>query len=199
MNTFILPTGLTMQCKDLALQTGTTFFMVLLAVFDILLYRYTRQTDLMVGTPIANRTRPEVEGLIGFFVNTLALRVDVAGNPTFLELLERVKVVALDAYAHQDLPFERLVEELQPERSLSHMPLVQVLFAVQNMRMEPQQMSGLTLQPGSFDEGIAPFDLSLFFKERGDEVTVDLVYSTDLFLPETMQRLEGHLLCLLQA
>ncbi|MBA2283897.1 MAG: amino acid adenylation domain-containing protein, partial [Ktedonobacteraceae bacterium] len=196
---FTLSPELTKKIHLLGQQTGTTVFMVLLATFDVLLYRYTGQTDLIVGTPIANRRRPEIEGLIGFFVNTLAMRVNLDGNPTFLALLERVKEVALGAYAHQDLPFERLVEELQPERHLSHTPLVQVLFAVQNARMEPQQIPGLTLHIEAFDEGTAPFDLSLFFTERGAAFEVALVYSTDLFAPSSMQRLVQHLCVLLEA
>src|SRR5581483_7256381 len=192
LHPFVLPAHLSGKCKELAHQPGTTLFMVLLAVFAVLLSRYTRQADLVVGSPIANRTRPEIEKLVGFFVNTLALRIQLAGNPTFWDLLEHVKEGSLEAYAHQDLPFERLVEELQPERSLSHTPLVQILFAVQNIQMEPEHISGLTLEMVTFDEGIAPFDLSIFFKERGEEIAVDLVYSTDLFTATTIKRMEGH-------
>lgn len=196
---FLLSADLIHKIKLLAQRTETTLFMVLLSALNALLYRYTGQTDLVIGTPIANRKRPEIEGLIGFFVNTLAMRTNLAGNPTFLELLERVKEVALGAYAHQDLPFERLVEELQPERSLSYMPLVQVLLAVQNVRMAPQQIPGLTLQMEAFDEGVAPFDLSLFCREQGEELAIDLVYSTDLFAASSMKRLAQHLCILLES
>ena len=199
MEMFTLPGSLVRKIKQLAQQTETTLFMLLLATFNVLLSRYTGQTNLVVGTPIANRRRPEIEKLIGFFVNTLPMHINLAGNPTFRELLEQVKEVALGAYAHQDLPFERLVEELQPERSLSHTPLVQVLLAVQNARMEPQQIPGLILQMETFDEGVAPFDLSIFFTEQGEALRVDLVYSTDLFKRASIKRMAQHLHTLLES
>lgn len=195
---FTLPSSLVRKIKQLAQQTETTLFMLLLATFDVLLYRYTGQAHLVVGTPIANRRRPEIEKLIGFFVNTLPMHANLTGNPTFQELLEQVKEVALGAYAHQDLPFERLVEELQPERSLSHTPLVQILLAVQNARMEPKQIPGLILQMETFDEGVAPFDLSIFFTEQGEAFRVDLVYSTDLFKRTFIKRMAQHLHTLLE-
>src|SRR6185436_503305 len=134
-------------------------FMTLLAAFAVWLARATGQEDLPVGTPIANRGRREIEGLIGCFVNTLVLRLDLTGDPTFAELLGRVRRIALGAYAHQDLPFERLVEELRPERRLSHNPLFQVMFSLQNAPGGRIDLPGLTLAPLGFELPVAKFDL----------------------------------------
>jgi hypothetical protein len=142
-----LPKSLSEALEALSQREGVTLFMTLLAAFQTLLYRYTQQEDIPVGSPIANRNRSEIEGLIGFFVNSLVLRTDLSGNPTFRELLSRVREVALGAYAHQDLPFEKLVEELHPERSLNQNPLFQVVFALQNAPMETLELPGLTLSP----------------------------------------------------
>jgi non-ribosomal peptide synthetase component F len=128
---------LTQGLKALSPKEGVTLYMALLAAFQTLLYRYTGQEDIVVGSPIANRNRREIEGLIGFFVNTLVLRSNFTGNPTFRELLAQVRQVALEAYEHQDLPFEKLVEELKPERSLSYSPLFQVMFVLQNAPLWP--------------------------------------------------------------
>ncbi|MCA9937731.1 MAG: hypothetical protein KC418_03745, partial [Anaerolineales bacterium] len=130
---FTLSPDLTAALNRLSQQQGATLFMTLLAAFKTWLHRYTHQTDIVVGSPIANRNRREIEDLIGFFVNTLALRTDLSGNPSFLALLERVREVTLGAYMHQDLPFEKLVEELHPERDLSRSSLFQVMFVLQNM------------------------------------------------------------------
>ncbi len=128
-----LPGRLTARLRALSQRQGATLFMTLLAAFGALLSRYSGQSDLVIGTPIANRTRSELEGLIGFFVNTLALRLDLSGDPSFTTLLERVRTVATEAYAHQDLPFEMLVARLAPERHLSQAPLFQVMFALENL------------------------------------------------------------------
>ena len=129
---FALSQELTQKLTQLSQQQGVTLFMTLLAAFDTLLYRYTGVADILVGSPIANRDRSEIEGLIGFFVNTLVMRTNLAGNPSFSELLTRVRDMAMEAYSHQHLPFEMLVEALQPERNLSHTPLFQVMFALQD-------------------------------------------------------------------
>src|SRR6185503_3034371 len=130
-----------------------------------LLYRYSGQPDFAVGTPVAGRTSAELEGLIGFFVNTLVMRSDLSGNPTFLELLARVRETALEAYAHQDLPFERLVDAMQPERSLSHTPLFQVALVFQNAPREQFDLSGLTFERIPAESRTAKFDLTWFSTE----------------------------------
>ncbi|RMF30995.1 MAG: non-ribosomal peptide synthetase, partial [Chloroflexi bacterium] len=162
---FALPQDLSQAIQALSQEEGVTLFMTLLAAFQTLLYRYTGQEDICVGTPIANRNRPEIEGLIGFFVNTLVLRTDLSGNPRFTELLKRVREVALGAYAHQDLPFEMLVEALQPQRDMSHSPLFQVMFVLQNVPLEALELPDLTLRPVDVDRGTATFDLTLSMAE----------------------------------
>ncbi|MEP0883299.1 amino acid adenylation domain-containing protein [Trichocoleus sp. ST-U3] len=196
---FVLSKTLTAALKSLSQQTGVTLFMTMLAAFKTLAHRYTNQDDLIVGSAIANRNREEVEGLIGLFVNTLVLRTDLSGNPTFKELLNRVREVTLGAYAHQDLPFEKLVEELQPERDLSQNPLFQVWFALNNAPMPAMQLaSGLTLTPLEVDSGTAQFDLSLDMVERGEELIGSFEYNTDLFDATTITRMVGHFQTLLE-
>ena len=167
-------------------------FMVLLAGFDVLLGRYSGQQDIVVGSPIANRNRAEIEPLIGFFVNTLALRTDVSGNPSFRELLGRVREVCLGAYGHQDLPFEKLVEELHPERDLSRNPLFQITLALQNAPREELVLPGLRLQRLTGEGNIARFDQEWHVWEVGEQLNVMVLYSTDLFDRETVERMLRH-------
>jgi amino acid adenylation domain-containing protein/non-ribosomal peptide synthase protein (TIGR01720 family)/FkbM family methyltransferase len=184
-----LPADLTRRVQALGRREGATLFMVLLAGFQALLARYSGQDDLAVGTPVAGRNRIETEGLIGFFVNTLVLRGDLSGPPTVRELLGRVRETALAAYLHQDVPFEKLVEELAPERSLAHSPLFQVMFALQNTSQENLEMKGLWLRPVSGVGRAAKFDLTLALEERDSELTGTVEHATDLFDSTTINRL----------
>ena len=196
---FSLSAELTEGLNRLARQAGATLFMTLLAGFQALLSRYSGQDDIVVGAPIANRSRAEVEGLIGLFANTLALRTSLAGDPSFRDLLGRVKEVALGAYAHQDMPFERLVEELRPERSLGHNPLFQVIFSLQNAPRPAFQLPGLQLKPlGALSNVAAKFDLSFFLFEGPDGLQGKVEYDTDLFDGSTIQRMLRHYQELLQ-
>ena len=189
---------LTEKLKRLSQESGTTLFMTLLTAFTLLLSRYSGQEDIVVGSAIANRNRRETEPLIGFFVNTLALRTNLQGNPTFLELLERVKQVTLDAYDHQDLPFEKLVDELGLERSLSYHPLFQVVFSLQNETQEKLEIPGLNLTPFKWENTTTLFDLSLIFRETPQGLTGEWEYATDLFAAKTIQRMTGHFAVLVQ-
>ena len=195
---FTLPPAVTAHLKALSQRQGVTLFMTLLAVFKALLYRYTGQEDIWIGSPIANRNRAEIEGLIGFFVNTLVFRTDVSQNPTFIELLRRVREVSLAAYAHQDLPFEKLVEALQPRRDLSHTPLVQVMFALQNAPTPPPQLDGVTVELMSdVYRGTAKFDLTLSMADTETGLRGILEYNTDQFDARTINRLVDHFQTLL--
>ncbi|HLM44056.1 MAG TPA: condensation domain-containing protein, partial [Myxococcaceae bacterium] len=186
------------ELRGLARREGATLFMVLLAGFQMLLSRYAGQEDVVVGTPIAGRTRAEVEGLIGLFVNTLVLRTDLSGDPTFGELLRRVREVTLGAYAHQELPFEKLVEELKPERSLSHGPLFQVMFALQNHEEERPALEGLQVQRVGAESETAKFDLMLVMAEGEDGLWAGLEYDVELFDASTVERMLEHLRVLLE-
>ncbi|MEH2198511.1 amino acid adenylation domain-containing protein [Nostoc sp.] len=179
------------QLKAIARQQGITLFMLLLAAFQTFLYRYTGQDDIAIGTPIANRNREEVKGLIGFFVNTLVLRADMSGNPTFDELLTRVKKVAVEAYTHQDLPFDQLVEVMQPERDMSRTPLFQVMFNVQDYSQLPE-MPGLALSLLKIETETAQFDLSLSIEITEQGVAASYYYNTDLFDAVTITRMLRH-------
>jgi amino acid adenylation domain-containing protein len=188
-----LPGSLSESLKRLSRQEGVTLFMTLLAAFKLLLHRYSGQADLVVGSPIANRTRAEIEGLIGFFVNTLVLRTDFGGRPTFRELLRSVKAAAMGAFAHQDLPFEKLVEELQPERSLGHTPLFQVMFALQNQPRLSQDASMVTLAPLDCETAAAKFDMTLVLVDTGHGIRARMAYDAELFRAETIERfLDGY-------
>ncbi|MBD6618564.1 amino acid adenylation domain-containing protein [Komarekiella sp. 'clone 1'] len=195
---FKLSNQLSCSLNKLSQQQGSTLFMTLLAAFQTLLWRYTGSEDIVVGSPIANRNRAEIEGLIGFFVNTLVLRTNLAGNPNFEELLKRVREVALGAYAHQDLPFELLVEELQPQRDLSHTPLFQVMFVLQNAPMSALELPGLTLSPLESNSDSAKLDLTLYITETVDGLLGNLEYNTDLFEESSIQRMAAHLQTLLE-
>ena len=196
--TFTLSKELCDALMILSQRQGATLFMTLLAAFETLLYRYTGQTDICVGTPVANRNRSEIEGLIGFFVNTLVLRTDVSGNPTFEDILYLVREVALGAYAHQDLPFEQLVEQLQPVRSLSYTPLFQVMFALQNAPMPSLELPNLTLNPLATESATAKFDLTLSVESTEQGLVGSWEYNTDLFDAATITRMAGHFQTLLE-
>ncbi|BDA72451.1 non-ribosomal peptide synthetase [Calothrix sp. PCC 7716] len=189
---------LSQALKALSQRHGVTLFMTLLAAFQTLLYRYTGQSDICVGSPIANRKHSETEGLIGFFVNTLVLRTEVSGNASFSELLARVREVALNAYAYQDLPFEQLVEALQPERNLSHQPLFQVMFVLQNAPMPVLELPELTLNALSMDSTIAKFDLTLSMEDTQQGLVGRLEYNSDLFDAITITRMLKHFHTLLE-
>ncbi len=195
---FRLPSGLAKGLDHLGREHGATLFMTLLAAFQTLLSRYSGQQDICVGTPIANRNRAETESIIGFFVNTLVLRGDLAGNPSFRELLDRTRKVALEAYAHQDIPFEKLVDALQPARDLSHSPLFQVMFVHQQSEIQSLEIPGLTLQPLEVDTGTAKFDLTLTTVEEDSGLRGEFEYNADLFEPATIDRMIGHFQRLLQ-
>ena len=207
-----LPQPLLTALEELSQQAGVTLFMTLLAAFQTLLHRYTGQTDIAIGSPIANRHRSELEGLIGFLVNSLVLRTNLAGDPTFREALERVRDVTLAAYDHQDLPFEKLVEGLQPVRSLSQNPLFQVVFALQNTPMDQLILPGLVLSPIELETKTSRFDLELYVWKCGDNfrnlwgkgwqqsdgLRGVIVYNTDLFGSATIAALRQHFQTLLE-
>lgn len=193
-----LTNELTTRLEALGQREGASLFMTLLAGFVALLSRYTGQDDICVGTPVANRPRPELERLIGFFVNTLVLRVDSGGDPTFLQLLARVKTTALEAFDHQDVPFEKLVEELPVKRRLSHSPLFQVMLVLQNAMREELKLPGLKLDIVNVETGTAKFDLLLNLMRTSEGLSGSLEYNTDLFDAETAGRMTEHFRVLLE-
>ncbi|HVF59869.1 MAG TPA: amino acid adenylation domain-containing protein [Thermoanaerobaculia bacterium] len=193
------PPLLAAAVREAARGQGCTVFMVLLAAFQAVLARYAGQEAVSVGTPVAGRARTATEPLIGLFVNTLVLRSDLSGDPTFAALLWRVRELALEAHAHQDLPFAKLVEELQPARRLSHSPLFQVMFILQNAPGEEPALMGLQVTPLRPVRDTAKFDITLSLSEAGDALFGSLEYAADLFERGTMERLVGHLETLLAA
>ena len=189
---------LTQGLEALSYKEGATLFMTLLAAFQTLLHRYTGQEDIVVGSPMAGRTRAEFQGLIGVFVNAVVLRTNLSGNPTFNEVLARVREMVLGAYAHQDLPFEKLVEKLQPERSLSRSPLFQAMFVLQNAPDESVKFKGLHVSPVRVDSETAEFDLLLSMSGSGQGIRGSLEYNTDIFEASTIERMLGHFQVLLK-
>jgi amino acid adenylation domain-containing protein len=185
---FLLPVELSQALTVLSRREGVTLFMTLLAAFQVLLARLSGQEDIVVGTPIANRTRTEVEGVVGCFVNTLALRTRIVGTQRVREVLRRVREVALEAYAHQELPFEQVVDALHLERALDHHPLVQVFFAFQNISTVPLELGEVAVEPLPLDNGTAKFELSLTMGESAQGLWGELEYNSELFAAETMAR-----------
>jgi len=198
-HTLALDREATQSLKGLSRREGCTLFMTLLAGFQALLARYTSQEEIVVGTPIAGRTRAELEPLVGFFVNTLALRTDLSGDPTFVELMKRVREVTLGAYAHQEVPFEKLVEELQPERDMSRSPLFQAMLILQNVPLETLELPGLRVSGMGGEVDTAKFDLTLSFVESGGSLRGTLEYNTDLFDSSTVARMARHFQILLES
>jgi acyl carrier protein len=199
VRSFSLPPELSAALTALSRREGATLFMTLVSALSVLLSRFAGQTDFTLGTAVAGRHRLEIESLIGFFVNTLVLRPDLSAEPRFTELVSRVRREALDAYAHQDLPFEKLVEDLAPERSLAHTPLFQVMFAWQNAAVGELALPGLRLAPLALVEEIAKFDLNLSLQEAGSRIEGDLSYARDLFDAPTIDRLAAAFSVLLAA
>jgi hypothetical protein len=196
---FTLPAALSHALRTLSRREGVTLFMTLLAGFQTLLHRYAEQDDIIVGADVANRNRAETEGLIGFFVNMMVMRADFSADPSFSDLLKQVREAALEAYAHQDVPFDRLVEELQPERTLSITPLFQVVFVLQNTPMPPLELPGLELELLEVESGTVQFDLILSMHDVGEELTGALTYNTDLFEADTITRLLKNFQTLLES
>ncbi len=194
-----LSSSLSRKINQLCQQEGATLYMGLLAAFQILLHRYTQQEDILVGSVIAGRNRKEIEGLIGFFVNTLVLRADLSGNPSFKELLSQVRATTLDAYEHQDLPFEKLVEVVNPERSSSYSPIFQVMFDLQNTHSQRKELLGLVTQSVEVEIETSKFDLELSVEERDNVIITSWTYNTDLFEQTTIERMYGHFQILLES
>lgn len=188
----ILHSDLVREVRELTRREGVTLFMTLLSAFKVLLYRYTNQEDLCVGTFIANRNHLATENIVGFFINSLAMRTDISGDPSFQTLLHRVKDAVLGAYSHQDLPFEKLLEEVNPERDLSRTPIFQVMMVLQNMPLPPFNLKGLACQSVELDLFRSNFDLTLWFYETGPHLKAVMEYSTDLFDAETIAGMLQH-------
>jgi len=194
-----LSSSITEALKSLGQREGVTPFMTLLAAFQTLLWRYTRQEDIIVGTDVAGRTQAETGTLIGFFANHLLLRTDLSGDPSFRELLRRVREAALGAYSYQDMPFEKLVEALKPKRSLSHTPLFQVLFTFLNTPRQLPQLAGLTVSALKIDNGMAKYDLTLFMSEAEQGLSGTFEYKADLFDAATIAQMASRFETLLES
>ena len=195
---FKLNSNLTFQLKSLSQKLGTTLFVTLLAAFNSLLHRYSGQDDICIGSPFANRNRTEIEPLIGFFVNTLVLRTQIKENPSFSDFITQVQQVVLDAYAHQDVPFEQVVEVLQPARSPSYNPLFQVMFALENISLDALDLADISMTPEIIEQDTAKFDLNLLMFETQQGIIGSLEYNTDLFNETTIARMVGHFETLLE-
>lgn len=203
---YLLPKTLSESLKQLSKQQGVTLFMLLLAAFKVLLHRYCQQDEIVLGVPSANRDRQQIQSLIGFFVNTLVLRTDLSENPTFTTLLERIRTTAAEAFEYQEIPFAKVVEALQIERDLSHNPLVQVMFQVQNEAYQLQndsqldlQIPDLEIQQTWVETGATKFDLTCHIVERSQGLLVVMEYCTDLFQQQTITRMIQHLRVILAA
>ncbi|MFN2445978.1 MAG: amino acid adenylation domain-containing protein [Vicinamibacterales bacterium] len=194
----VVSAALAGEIKALGRREGATLFMTLLGAFAVLLHRLTGQSDVVIGSAVAGRNRTETEGLIGFFADSLALRTDLSGDPSVRELLQRVRDVAVKAYAHQDVPFAKIVEEIQPDRRPSHSPVFQVMFVLQNGERARLELPGLTLESIAVDTGTAKFDLMLDVVETADGLSCTFEYNTDLFEAATIRRWLGHFQTLLQ-
>ncbi|MEW6730834.1 MAG: amino acid adenylation domain-containing protein, partial [Acidobacteriota bacterium] len=192
MQRFEVPSETVEQLRELSRQQGVTVFMVLLAAFKVLLYRYSAQTDIAIGTAIAGRNNSQVEDLIGFFINTLVMRTDLTGEPTFLELIRRVRDVCLGAHDHKDLPFEKLVEELQPARDISRSPLFQVMFMLRSATAASLTLPDLTVEPYEIESDIAKFDLTLSMEETQQGFIGLFEYALDLYETRTINRMARH-------
>jgi amino acid adenylation domain-containing protein len=199
MRTRSIPADVAERMRALAQQAGATPFMALLAAFNALLHRYTGQEDIIVGTPIANRAQTETHHVIGFFLNTLALRAHLTGSMTFRDVLVNTRDIALNAYANQAVPFERVVDEVQPKRDLSHHPIFQVMFVHQQDAATDIQLRGLEVEPFFVDGGVSKFDLTLFARESQDGLTVAIEYAADLFDASTIERMLEHYEVLLRS
>ena len=193
-----IPQHLLEALKSLSVDAGATLFMTLLSAFNVLLSRYSNQEDIVVGSPIANRNRKHLEGIVGFFVNTLALRTDLSGNPTFRELLKRVREVTLDAYSHQDVPFEEIVNALETNHDMSRSPLFQVMFVLQNVSVPGLEFEDIESSNIIVNDGTSKFDLWLSISERENGLLAILEYNTDLFEQATVRRLLDHYQILLE-
>ena len=193
-----LPSALAKQLAELGRREGATLYMTLLAAFQVLLHRYSGQDDIAVGSPIAGRTGKETEDMVGFFVNTLVMRADLAGNPTFRDLLRQVRQAALEAFDHQELPFERLVEALNPDRESNRHPLFQVMFTLQGAPWPAMKLADISLSVVAFDTGTSKFDLSFVAREERDGLSVAAEYDSHLFRSDTIERMLSHFRVLLE-